>query len=159
MDVDPSTDLVAMLPLIAPVLSGHSDLAIGTRLHRNAKVVRGRKREFISRSYNGLLRLALRAQFSDAQCGFKAIRGDVARELVPRVRDQEWFFDTELLVLAQRAGLRIHEVPVDWVEDADSRVDVVPTAIADLRGVARLWRDAATEPPLLPTSARPVLAP
>ena len=79
MDVGLSTDLGALLPLIAPVLSGHSDLAIGTRLHRNAKVVRGRKREFISRSYNGLLRIALRARFSDAQCGFKAIRADVAR--------------------------------------------------------------------------------
>jgi glycosyltransferase involved in cell wall biosynthesis len=157
MDVDLSTDLGALLPLIAPVLSGHSDLAIGTRLHRNAKVVRGREREFTSRSYNGLLRLALRAQFSDAQCGFKAIRADVARELVPRVRDQEWFFDTELLVLAQRAGLRIHEVPVDWVEDPDSRVDVVPTAIADLRGVARLWRNGAVRRPPLGASSRAVL--
>ena len=80
-------------------------------------------------------------------------------ELVPLVRDQEWFFDTELLVLAQRAGLRIHEVPVDWVEEPDSRVNLVATAVADLRGVARLWRHAPTEPPLLPTSARPVLAP
>jgi putative flippase GtrA len=124
-------------------MSGHSDIAIGTRLHRGAKVSRSRKREVISRAYNHLLRLALRARFSDAQCGFKAIRAGVARKLVPDVRDQEWFFDTELLVLAQRRGLRIHEVPVDWVEDEDSRVAIVPTALADLRGIVRL---CAAEP-------------
>jgi putative flippase GtrA len=85
-----------------------------------------------------LLRFLLRARFSDAQCGFKAIRADVARQLLPEIEDQSWFFDTELLVLAQRRHLRIHEVPVDWVEDSDSRVRIVPTAVADLRGVARL---------------------
>ena len=103
-------------------------------------MTRSLKRELISRCYNRLLRLALRARFTDAQCGFKAIRADVARELLPLIEDEAWFFDTELLVLAQRRGLRIHEVPVDWVEDADSRVDIVPTALADLRGVARLLR-------------------
>jgi putative flippase GtrA len=138
MDIDLSTDLKALLPLLAPLLSGHSDLAIGTRLGRGARVTRSPKRELISRAYNAILKLALGARFSDAQCGFKAIRADVARELLPRVRDEEWFFDTELLVLAQREGLRIHEVPVDWVEDPDSRVAIVSTAAADLRGVARL---------------------
>jgi glycosyltransferase involved in cell wall biosynthesis len=138
MDVDLSTDLAALLPLVAPLLSGHSDLAIGSRLARGARVRRCLRRELISRAYNRLLRLALRARFSDAQCGFKAVRADALRELLPDVRDDEWFFDTELLVLAQRRDLRIHEVPVDWVEDADSRVDVVRTALADLRGVARL---------------------
>jgi glycosyltransferase involved in cell wall biosynthesis len=138
MDVDLSTDLSALLPLIAPLYSGHSDLAIGTRLHRGSRVVRGRKREFISRSYNRLLRLVLRSRFSDAQCGFKAIRADVARTLLPAVRDEEWFFDTELLVLAQRWGLRTHEVPVDWIEDTDSRVQILHTALADLHGVGRL---------------------
>jgi glycosyltransferase involved in cell wall biosynthesis len=138
MDVDLSTDLRALLPLVAPLLSGHSDLAIGTRLAPGARVSRSAKREFISRSYNHLLRAALRARFSDAQCGFKAARGDVIRELLPEVRDDAWFFDTELLVVAQRRGLRIHEVPVDWVEDTDSRVDIVSTALGDLRGVARL---------------------
>src|SRR5439155_18719510 len=91
-----------------------------------------------SRGYNHLLRAVLRARFSDAQCGFKAVRRDAVRELVPDVRDEEWFFDTELLVLAQRRGLRIHEVPVDWVEDPDSRVDIGSTALADLCGVVRL---------------------
>jgi putative flippase GtrA len=138
MDADLSTDLRGLLPLVAPLLSGHSDLAIGTRLAHGARVVRGAKREFISRSYNRVLHAALGTRFSDAQCGFKAVRRDVLDELLPAVRDDGWFFDTELLVLAQRAGLRIHEVPVDWVDDPDSRVDIVRTAIDDLKGVARL---------------------
>jgi glycosyltransferase involved in cell wall biosynthesis len=138
MDVDLSTDLRALLPLVAPLLSGHSDVAIGTRLAHGARVVRGPKRELISRAYNRLLRATLRARFSDAQCGFKAVRSDVVSALLPEVRDDGWFFDTELLVLAQRRGRRIHEVPVDWVDDADSRVDIVRTALEDLHGVARL---------------------
>jgi putative flippase GtrA len=140
MDVDLSTDLAALLPLVAPLMSGHSDVAIGSRLARSARVVRGPKREVISRSYNLLLRTTLRARFSDAQCGFKAMRTDCARALLPHVRDTGWFFDTELLVLAERAGLRIAEVPVDWVDDPDSRVDIVATAVDDLRGIARLVR-------------------
>ena len=138
LDVDLSTDLAALLPLIAPLVSGHSDLAIGTRLARGARIVRGPKRELISRCYNLILRGSLRARFSDAQCGFKAIRKDVAQQLLPLVEDEAWFFDTELLVLAERSGLRIHEVPVDWVDDPDSRVDIVTTALDDLRGVARV---------------------
>ncbi len=138
MDVDLSTDLNALLPLVAPLLSGHSDLAIGTRLARGSRVIRGPKRELISRSYNLLLRTLMGARFSDAQCGFKAIRRDQARALLPLIQDTGWFFDTELLVLAERAGLRIHEIPVDWVDDLDSRVDIIATALADLRGMARL---------------------
>jgi putative flippase GtrA len=138
MDVDLSTDLRALLPLVSALVSGHSEVAIGSRLAPGARVVRGAKREFISRSYNRLLRHGLRARFSDAQCGFKAIRADAARRLLPRVEDQGWFFDTELLVLAQREGMRIHEVAVDWVDDPDSRVDIVSTAVTDLRGVVRL---------------------
>jgi glycosyltransferase involved in cell wall biosynthesis len=138
MDVDLSTDLRALLPLVAPVLSGHSDLAIGSRLAHGARVVRGPKRELISRAYNRLLHTALRARFSDAQCGFKAVRRDALGDLLAAVRDDNWFFDTELLVLAQRRGLRIHEVPVDWIDDPDSRVKIVRTAIEDLLGVARL---------------------
>jgi putative flippase GtrA len=138
MDVDLSTDLRALLPLVAPLMSGHSDLAIGSRLARGARVVRGPKRELISRTYNRLLHTALRARFTDAQCGFKAVRTAALPGLLDQIRDDGWFFDTELLVLAQRRGLRIHEVPVDWVDDPDSRVDIVATAAADLRGVARL---------------------
>lgn len=144
MDVDLSTDLDALWPLVAPLISGHSDLAIGSRLARGARVVRGAKREVISRCYNLVLRGALGARFTDAQCGFKAIRADVAAELLPMVEDHTWFFDTELLVLAQRCGLRIHEVPVDWFDDPDSRVDVVATALDDLRGVVRVRRALAS---------------
>ena len=140
MDVDLSTDLGALLPLVAPLISGHSDLAIGSRLARGSRVVRGAKREIISRGYNLILRGTLAARFSDAQCGFKAIRSDVAARLLPMVEDTGWFFDTEMLVLAERAGLRIHEVPVDWIDDADSRVDIVSTALEDLKGIWRLTR-------------------
>jgi putative flippase GtrA len=140
MDVDLSTDLGALLPLVAPLLSGHSDVAIGTRLARSARVSRGAKREIISRCYNLVLHALLTTRFSDAQCGFKAIRADRAEVLLPLVEDDAWFFDTELLVLAERSGLRIHEVPVDWVDDPDSRVDIVPTALEDLRGVLRIGR-------------------
>ena len=140
MDVDLSTGLDALLPLVAGLLSGHSQVAIGSRLAPGAHVTRGPKREVISRGYNLILRTVLGAGFRDAQCGFKAIRADVAHELLPLVEDQAWFFDTELLILAQRAGLRILEVPVDWVDDPDSRVHLRSTAIADLRGVWRLLR-------------------
>ena len=141
MDVDLSTDLHALLPLLAPLVSGHSEVAIGSRLARGSRVSRGPKREFISRTYNHILRSVLRARFTDAQCGFKAVRADVVPELLAAVRDESWFFDTELLIAAQRRGMRIHEVPVDWIDDPDSRVDIVSTALADLRGVVRLAID------------------
>ena len=137
-DVDLSTDLNALMPLVAPLISGHSDIAIGTRLARSSRVVRGPKREFISRSYNLILRTTMRAKFSDAQCGFKAMRTDIARQILPYIEDTGWFFDTELLVVAERIGLRIAEIPVDWVDDPDSTVDIVSTAVADLKGCARV---------------------
>src|SRR6476661_146500 len=138
LDVDLSTDLAALPPLVAPLLSGHSDISIGTRLGRSSRVSRGPKREFISRSYNFLLRRTMQVRFSDAQCGFKAIRADVAQRLLPHVEDNGWFFDTELLIIAERSGLRIHEIPVDWVDDPDSRVDIKQTALDDLRGMVRV---------------------
>ena len=138
LDEDLSTDLSALGPLVAPLLSGHSDLAIGTRLSRSSRVVRGGTREFVSRSYNFLLRRTMGVGFSDAQCGFKAIRREAAERLLPLVEDTGWFFDTELLILAERSGLRIHEVPVDWVDDPDSSVDIVSTAAADLKGMLRV---------------------
>jgi putative flippase GtrA len=140
MDVDLSTHLSALMPLVAPLVSGHSDIAIGSRLAASSRVVRGIKREVVSRGYNLLLRGLLGARFSDAQCGFKALRADVARQLLPLVADTGWFFDTELLVLAERSGLRIHEVPVDWIDDPDSRVDILATAIEDLKGCWRVGR-------------------
>jgi putative flippase GtrA len=154
MDVDLSTDLTAFLPLIAPLLSGHSDLAIGTRLARTARVERGPKREIISRAYNLLLRSAMGARFTDAQCGFKAVRTEIAQALLPAVEDEEWFFDTELLLLAERHGLRIHEVPVDWVDDPDSRVDIVRTALDDLRGLARVARKTLSGAARIPVPER-----
>jgi putative flippase GtrA len=143
MDVDLSTDLDALLPLVAPLFTGHSDVAIGSRLAPGARVVRGPKRELISRTYNFVLRTTLRNSFSDAQCGFKAMRAEVARQLVPLVEDNGWFFDTEMLVLAERSGLRVHEVAVDWVDDPGSTVDIVRTARDDLKGIARMMRTAA----------------
>jgi putative flippase GtrA/glycosyltransferase involved in cell wall biosynthesis len=155
MDVDLSTNLNALLPLVAPLLAGHSDVAIGTRLAKSSRVVRRPKREFISRSYNLLLRATLSAHFSDAQCGFKAIRADVAQGLLPLVQDTSWFFDTELLVLAEKAGLRIHEVPVDWVDDLDSRVAIAKTVGEDLRGIARLMRSRVDLEPIRQQYGRP----
>ena len=155
MDVDLSTDLAALLPLVAPLISGHSDLAIGSRLSPSARVVRGAKRELISRSYNLLLRGTLGTSLPDAQCGFKAIRADVAQWVLPLVEDDGWFFDTELLFLAERIGLRIHQVPVDWVDDPDTRVNIVRTARADLAGIVRLLRGrAAGDLPIADLQAR-----
>ena len=111
MDVDLSTDLDALYPLLEPIIAGRADIAIGSRLTTGARVTRGLKRECISRGYNLLLRIVLHARYRDAQCGFKAVRAGVARELLPMIRDQGWFFDTELLTLAERSGLRILEVP------------------------------------------------
>ena len=138
MDVDLSTDLRALLPLVAPLLSGHSDLAIGTRLHRGPPGSRGARREVISRCYNLLVKGMFGNGFSDAQCGFKAIKRTVAQELLPQIEDNEWFFDTELLLLAEERGYRVSEVPVDWIEDLDSRVDVASTALKDVKGLLRM---------------------
>ena len=142
MDVDLSTDLEALGELLTPLLQRRGDIAIGSRLAPGARVTRGLKREIISRSYNLLLRIALGATFSDAQCGFKAGRRELIQALLEEVQDDAWFFDTELLWLAQRNKLSIHEVPVRWVEDRDSRVRILATAREDLRGVIRL-RDNA----------------
>jgi glycosyltransferase involved in cell wall biosynthesis len=138
MDVDLSTDLACFLPLVAPLLTDFSDIAIGSRLDPQSRVERSRKREILSRGYNLILRLVLRARYRDAQCGFKAMRRPVAADLINDIKDDNWFFDTELLTLAERRGLRIVEVPVAWVEDPDSRVNIGRTVLQDLRGVLRL---------------------
>ncbi len=140
-DVDLSTDLSALPIVVAAIVNGGYDLAVGTRLDAGSNTARSPSREFISRSYNLFLRLVLRVSFSDAQCGFKAISRQAAHELVPRVRDQSWFFDTELLVLAEKGGYAIKDVPVTWVEDDDSRVKIIRTAWDDIKGVLRLRRD------------------
>jgi glycosyltransferase involved in cell wall biosynthesis len=139
-DVDLSTDLRALVPMVAALVSGLSDVAIGSRLSPGARVRRGPKREFVSRTYNRLLHVVFHSRFRDAQCGFKAVRADVARRLLPEIADDGWFFDTELLLLAERNGLRIAETPVDWTDDPDSRVHVARTAIDDLKGMVRVAR-------------------
>jgi putative flippase GtrA len=140
MDVDLSTSLTALLPLVGSVYSGHSDLAVGTRLARGSHTMRGPKRELISRGYSRLVRLALRSRVSDFQCGFKAMRRERALQILPLVDDNEWFFDTELIVTAERLGVRISETPVEWTDDPDSSVDIAQTAFEDLRGIWRMVR-------------------
>lgn len=138
MDVDLSTGLDALLPLVAPLVNGHSDVAVGSRLATGARTVRGGKRDLISRGYNRIIRWTHGARFTDAQCGFKAARTDVIRPMLEHIEDDAWFFDTELLLLAEFNGLRVHEVPVDWVEDVDTRVDLRKTAYDDIRGLIRV---------------------
>jgi glycosyltransferase involved in cell wall biosynthesis len=157
MDVDLSTDLRHLRELVEPCLDGDVDIAIGSRLARGARVSRGVKRELISRSYNAILKGALATGFSDAQCGFKAGRREAIHALLPQIEDQNWFFDTELLFLAERHGMRIHEIPVHWVEDPDSRVKIIHTALEDLRGIHRLRNSHRRT--LHPTTKRPAPRP
>ena len=138
MDVDLSTGVNALAPLVASIQSGHSEIGIGSRLAPAALVARGPRREFISRSYNRVLRLVFVNRFRDAQCGFKVARRDIVEHLMPLVHDNAWFFDTELLLVAEHNGLRVLEIPVDWVDDPDSRVHVASTATEDLKGVLRV---------------------
>jgi glycosyltransferase involved in cell wall biosynthesis len=142
MDVDLSTDLSALAELLVPLLQVRGDIAIGSRLAPGAQVTRGPKRELISRAYNLLLHLTLGTTFADAQCGFKAARREVLLGLLDRVGDEGWFFDTELLYMAQQNGIAVREVPVRWIDDPDSRVNVLATAREDLRGIWRLRRKA-----------------
>jgi glycosyltransferase involved in cell wall biosynthesis len=140
MDVDLSSDLFAFPALIESVLGGRFDLAIGSRLLKTSSTTRGWKREIISRGYNRLIKALVGAGFSDAQCGFKAISATAACRLLPEVQDRAWFFDTELLVLAERRGYRIFELPVRWIDNRDSRVNVISTAWKDLQGLTRMRR-------------------
>ena len=140
MDVDLSTDLDHVPALVDPIAAGEVDLAYGTRLHRDAQTERGFKRELTSRAYVLLLQRLGRLHVSDAQCGFKAISREAAHALVPLVEDTGWFFDSELLLIAQENGYRLREVPVRWIEDRDSRVSVLDTAVKDLRGIWRMRR-------------------
>ncbi len=140
MDVDLSTDLGHLQALIDPIAAGEVDVAFGSRLGRGAVTNRSFKREFISRAYVFILNWALGLKVTDAQCGFKALSREAARALIPLVRDNKWFLDSELLWVAQRNGFRLREVPVRWTEDPDTRVKIVQTAIEDLQGIWRLRR-------------------
>jgi glycosyltransferase involved in cell wall biosynthesis len=138
MDVDLSTSLDAFLPLIDGLVKERYDVAIGSRLKKGASVERQPKREVISRCYNLLIKLMFRNRFSDAQCGFKALTRKAVEDLVPMVKDQGWFFDSELLLRAEQKGYAVFEVPVAWVDDPDSRVNIVQTAWGDLKGLFRV---------------------
>jgi glycosyltransferase involved in cell wall biosynthesis len=138
MDVDLSTDLSALPPLVDGIAVEGYDVAIGSRLARGARTTRSLRREVISRVYNLLIKAIHFTRFSDAQCGFKAVSREAARQLVPLIKNEEWFFDTELLILAEKAGYRIKEVPVRWVEDPDTRVKIASTVSEDIRGLLRL---------------------
>ncbi|MFD0704220.1 hypothetical protein ACFQY8_00410 [Alloscardovia venturai] len=140
MDVDLSTSLDHIDNLVHPILTGVSDIAIGSRLMKSSATTRSFKREFISRTYNALLHMYSGAQFSDAQCGFKAIRANTFHALVPQLYDNEWFFDTEMLLLAQYRGYRLTQVPVHWVEDQSSSVHITDTILKDLKGMHRMRR-------------------
>jgi glycosyltransferase involved in cell wall biosynthesis len=152
MDVDLSTDVEALPPLIDPIARGEADVAYGSRLSKQSQTERGWKREFISRSYVLILRFLAGLRVSDAQCGFKGISRDAAQALVPLVRDNAWFFDSELLLVAQENGYRLREVPVRWTDDPDTRVAIVKTAVEDLKGVWRLRRHGV---PKVPKGAAP----
>jgi glycosyltransferase involved in cell wall biosynthesis len=140
MDVDLSTDLNHLSELIDPLAADEADLSFGTRLAPSSETVRGWQREFISRAYVFILRWFGGLKVSDAQCGFKAIRTDAARALLPVVEDTGWFFDSELLLIAQQNGYRLREVSVKWTDDPDSRVNIIKTATDDLKGLWRLRR-------------------
>lgn len=141
MDIDLSTNLDSFKPMIAPLITGDAGLATGSRLMKQSRTTRGFKREFISRCYNRIIRTTMKTKFVDAQCGFKALRRDVAQKLLPHIKDAAWFFDTELLVKAEYNGYKIHEEPVEWIEDTDSRVDVVKTATEDIKGLSRVRQE------------------
>ena len=138
MDIDLSTNLDAFVPMITPLVTGDAAIAVGSRLMEESQTTRGLKRDIISRCYNRLIRWTMRTKFVDAQCGFKAMRRDVAQQLLPHVKDTAWFFDTELLIKAEYEGYMIHEEPVEWIEDTDSRVHIVKTAVEDIKGLSRV---------------------
>jgi len=138
MDVDLSTELEALPPLVDAVLNEGYDIATGSRLMKESRITRSLNRELISRCYNIFVKAILFTSFSDAQCGFKAVSRKVVDEIVPEIKDESWFFDTELLVLAEKQGYTIKDIPVRWVEDDDSRVKIVPTAWDDIKGIFRV---------------------
>lgn len=145
MDVDLSTGLEAFPALIGAIAGGGYDMAVGSRLLPSSQVERSLRRRVLTRGYSLIIKAFLWTRFSDAQCGFKAVSADVARRLIPHIEDNNWFFDTEMLVLAEKAGYRVKDVPVAWVEDIDTRVNVPKTVAEDLRGLARMrlrrpWR-------------------
>ncbi len=154
MDADLSTGLDSLRPLIDPIIEGQCEVSIGSRLAPGAQIARSVQRELISRTYNMIARSFLHYGVVDAQCGFKAVRASLARDLVSRIEDDGWFFDTELLALAHRSRMRINEVPVRWVDDDDSRVRIAKTATDDLKGIWRLWLEGQRDDTLAAHTVR-----
>lgn len=143
MDVDLSTDLKHFPSLVGSLVRGY-DIAIGSRNVHGARVYgRSLLRTITSKGYILLIKLLFWVHFSDAQCGFKAVTRRVVEELVPRIHDNEWFFDSELLIVGEKLGLRICEEPVTWIDNPGSTVRVMKTAQGDLKG---LWRLFITRP-------------
>ncbi len=140
MDVDLSTDLCHLRELIEAIVVEGYHVATGSRLMKESQTRRCFKRELVSRIYNLMVKAVLLTSFSDAQCGFKAVGREAVQRIVPQIADQSWFFDTELMVLAEKQGYRIKDIPVRWVEDDDSRVKIVQTAWDDIKGIFRLRR-------------------
>jgi hypothetical protein len=158
MDIDLATDLSAFLPLIECLLGGHGDIVAGTRFAKGSIRKRGIKRETISKMYIFLVRRLFNTQISDFQCGFKAITRQAAAQLIPQVKDNDFFLDTELLLLAEHFGYRVREIPVRWIEDVDSRVKIWSTALQDIKGLVRLRRELRSYRPegiLVQASDRP----
>ncbi len=138
MDVDLSTDLSGLPPMIAALACGEAEIAIGSRYQQGAQVQRGLKREIFSRGYMALIKLFFGCNFSDAQCGFKAATRRAVQALVPLIENQGWFFDAELLLLAEHYGFEIFEMPVRWTDDPDSRVKILQTVSEHFIGLVRL---------------------
>ncbi len=139
MDVDLSTGLEAFPALIDAIAAEGYDVAAGSRLAKGSRITRSLRRRVLTRGYNAMIKVMFRTRFSDAQCGFKAVSREAARRVIPLIEDNNWFFDTELLILAEKMGYRVKDVPVRWVEDTDTRVKIGATVMEDLRGLMRLW--------------------
>ena len=137
-DVDLSTELAALPKMVQAIVVDGFDLATGSRLLPDSRTTRSNLREFVTRCYNLFVKAVLWTSFSDAQCGFKAISRQAATDLLPLVEDESWFFDTELLALAEKRGYRLADIPVEWIEDDDSRVKIIRTAWDDIKGVFRV---------------------
>jgi len=157
MDVDLSTELAALRKIVDPILHDGYDVATGSRLHKGqSRVTRSRKRYVLSKTYNIMVRQILHTRIRDHQCGFKAVSRRAIEHVVPQIRDQTWFFDTELLVLSEKQGFKVAEIPVHWVEDDDSRVKIAKTAWDDIMGIIRLrlllwqWWFGSGDPPKRP---------
>lgn len=161
MDVDLSTELEALRKIVDPILAGQADVATGSRLHKGrSQVTRSLKRYVLSKTYNIMVRQILHTRVRDHQCGFKAASRRVIQHVVPQIKDQTWFFDTELLVLSEKQGYKLAEVPVRWLEDPDSRVKIAKTAFDDIKGILRVrwllwqWWFGRGDPPKRMVDAR-----